>query len=317
MAGKDVVFIDANIYLDFFQSNGREFKRLIDSLLEIKSKIFFTEQIRDEIERNKLGVFLKSAKIYSNQAKVNKVFLPIHLDGVKEDDIQNWNSDREELTERIHRSNKRLTELIHSTAQNIMKSEDPISKKLDSLYEQSIKTSDFILEAEERKDLGNPPGKNNDPIGDQLHWIGLLDYLNEDDRVWIISKDKDYYYKLDKELFINPYLLNELVDIGVSDVICFDSLAAGLSSINGAEPISSLPSKEDLDKIIEEEQEINQLNSGSVDFPVSGSMQFGLTYLSEVKPNKCPRCGHPSSFQYIESGGYICGNCGANIHIVS
>ncbi len=50
------VFIDANIYVNFFDSNQSTLKALLDSLVEIKDSLFISSQIVDEVNRNKLDV---------------------------------------------------------------------------------------------------------------------------------------------------------------------------------------------------------------------------------------------------------------------
>ncbi|CAN1573482.1 PIN domain (DUF4935) [Flavobacteriaceae bacterium] len=74
-----ILFIDANIYLRFFDSNQKEFKKLLEELLKIKSNLFITNQIVNEIERNKLSVFEKSINNYKNKINIENVFLPEHF----------------------------------------------------------------------------------------------------------------------------------------------------------------------------------------------------------------------------------------------
>ena len=54
------IFIDANIYLSFFDNSKPELKKLLDSLVEIKNSLFIGSQIVDEVNRNKLNVAQRS-----------------------------------------------------------------------------------------------------------------------------------------------------------------------------------------------------------------------------------------------------------------
>ena len=42
-----------------------------------------------------------------------------------------------------------------------------------------------------RKELGNPPGKVNDPLGDQLNWTQVLENIEKVSALWIVSADND------------------------------------------------------------------------------------------------------------------------------
>lgn len=60
----NLIFIDTNIYLRFFDSNQKVFRNLLDELLKIKENIFISNQIVNEVNRNKLNVFEKSISNY-------------------------------------------------------------------------------------------------------------------------------------------------------------------------------------------------------------------------------------------------------------
>ncbi|GAA6769767.1 hypothetical protein [Flavobacterium sp. CGRL2] len=76
----NILYIDANIFLGFYNSNKPEFKKLLNSVIEVKQKIFFTEQFKNEIDRNKLNIFKHSIDNYIRQISITDISLPEHLD---------------------------------------------------------------------------------------------------------------------------------------------------------------------------------------------------------------------------------------------
>ena len=77
-----MIFIDANIYLEFYNSNRPEFKKLLKSLVELKDEILVTSKVVDEVYRNKLSVFGTSVSNTLANVSYKAVTLPSHLDSV-------------------------------------------------------------------------------------------------------------------------------------------------------------------------------------------------------------------------------------------
>ena len=65
---KDLIFIDTNSYLSFYQEKNTEFKKLLKSLKEIKEHIFIPKQIIYEVERNKYKLMDGSFGNIKNQS---------------------------------------------------------------------------------------------------------------------------------------------------------------------------------------------------------------------------------------------------------
>jgi len=251
------IFIDANIYLNFYDSNKAEFKKLLDSLLEIKDYIFVTSQIANEVRRNKLEVAKRSLVGHFDTTKITKVSLPRHFD-TEILKIQNWNQESHNLYSQQMQLREALKSLIHETLKTIMLSENQVSKVLEQLFDNALVASESEIQlARTRKELGNPPGKPNDPLGDQVSWEQFLGYFPNAENMWIITNDQDYFTTFDSKSYLNPFLYQELVSMnnGNSSIFCFNSLAEGLKHFKefSHDKIESLPSNEALDDISREE----------------------------------------------------------------
>jgi hypothetical protein len=254
---KNIVFIDSNIYLRFYDSNNAELLKLLDSLLEIKENIFVNLQITSEVSRNKLEVAHCSLSKYFKDANITKVILPKHFD-TETLQIRNWNQKSKDLYDEQDRIRKELKNLINETLDNIMLSGDKVSRVLDQLFEKAIAASDSEIQlARNRKELGNPPGKPNDPLGDQVTWEQFLKYSINAENIWIITNDNDYIINFEGNIYLNSFLYREIISIneGNPKVFCFNSLSEGLRHFQefSKEKIESLPSKEDLEAISREE----------------------------------------------------------------
>ena len=98
--------------------------------------------------------------------------------------------------------------------EQISRSEDEVSKALAPIFAKAVPHSQEELQrARERRELVNPPGKNTNPIGDQLTWEQILIRFQEKRRLWIISRDGDYGTVFDDKGFLNRFLYDELCNV--------------------------------------------------------------------------------------------------------
>jgi hypothetical protein len=200
MAGDVVVFIDANQYIKLYGLT--KGKRLLDLLESQKDYIFVTVQIVDEILRNKL----RSAQTFllANQIKGS---IPDHLLGLSDERTK-------ELRKIIQGAADELTELVTNALSKISRSEDEVSQRLRHLFENKVAAPSpcEMQRARDRKERGNPPGKPDDPLGDQITWEQLLTYCKGAKQVWIITEDQDYFIRHGKEPLLNSLLYRDLTD---------------------------------------------------------------------------------------------------------
>lgn len=255
------IFIDSNIYLNFFDSNKPELKKLLDSLLEIKESLFIGSQIVNEVNRNKLDVAHRSlSNHFNNLSNIKKTInLPEHLE-MESTNLQKWNSQSKEIYQKNQKLSKELEDIIHKTLEEIMCSSDKVSHTFRLLFEGALEASEHeILAGRYRREVGNPPGKPNDPLGDQVSWEQFKNCSRDSENIWIITKDTDYYTAFKNKRYLNSFLYDELVkantNIATPSIFCFETLAEGLKHFNenSLEKIDKLPTEEELKIITEEE----------------------------------------------------------------
>ena len=216
-----LVFLDANQYLYLYEAT--KGKKLLDSLMEQQDYIFVTMQVVEEVQRNKLRV---TAKLLS------KPFELLEVRGFSEETGGKLHTKLKNINQRIKKINAEVEQAAHQTLQRISRSEDKVSKALAALFSKAvIPTPEEIRRARDRKERGNPPGKEADPLGDQLTWEQLLSHYKGKSKIWIISRDRDYSTLHDGKIFLNPFLHEDLARLNQPppEVFCFDNLGEGLT----------------------------------------------------------------------------------------
>jgi hypothetical protein len=197
------LYVDANIYLGAYKTSDPAFHKHVRVLVEHARSVFVSQQIVDEVDRNKLKV---AADFVDEQLK--KLNLPkVSLPGFSA-----------ALTKTLKDLDRQVESLQISAGAEASKylvslasSQDATSKLLEPLFALARPPSEEVLRrARLRKERGNPPGKRSDPLGDQISWEQLLDLLQVGDCVHIVSKDKDYYIERRGVAFLDPLLEKEL-----------------------------------------------------------------------------------------------------------
>jgi predicted nucleic acid-binding protein len=277
-----VLFIDANIYIDFYRRNAKNYSSLLESIEKADRFIFVTNQIADEVRRNKVQIAGSSFEDFQSKLGISNFDLPEHL-LEDEDTFANWNRDRDNL----NKDERDLKEIFHDHTSEVLKkisrSEDKVSTVLESIFDQSVEPSDDHFErAKRRHTIGNPPGKPDDPVGDQISWIQLIDYINNENEssIWIITRDKDFFFEYNNECHINSFLYDDIESVvSDPDVFVFKRLSEGLNRFQDYEDIDleDLPEDEELEEIKREEESF-------------GSPGEGLRRYYSY-PEKCPKCG--------------------------
>ena len=255
---KAMLFIDANIYLQFYRTVTTT--NLVRSLCDFTDDIFVTQQIVNEVERNKLKVVYRllteSLGALPSPAKID---LPATLLGDELTDYLASQIERlKEAADRLCQSTETaivavLTQVSHST--------DAVSQMLKPVFEGAVAPSEEELErARLRRELGHPPGKGRDPLGDQVTWEQVLSRIESGSHAWVVSKDSDYLLSHNGHCVLDPRLHDDLVARGKSlaEVHPFDSLLLALTHYQQTTGRRSdaFPPEEESAAILEEERRI-------------------------------------------------------------
>ncbi len=264
-----MLFIDANIYLGFYRTVTTS--KLLRSLIDFKHDVLVTQQVVSEVERNKLKVvhrlLLESVESFPVMGRSN---LP--------DQLQN-----PELIERLERLQEAFDQLQESvesavvTALNqVSHSTDAVSQMLKPIFESAIPASEDELDrARMRRELGHPPGKGRDPLGDQLSWEQVLSRIEPGSHVWVVSKDSDFLLCHNRHCVLDPSLHDDLLSRGKSmaQIHPFDSLVETLKHYQQVTGLQSglFPAEEECERIAQEERRIEEVWKKQRNFAPGGT----------------------------------------------
>lgn len=230
MSGDDsLLFIDANKYLDLYRID--KGKKLLAPLGEQVNYIFVTQQVFNEVQRNKIQAAAEFLRKKFKELKFETFNLPDHLSSTSIDQRKDILQQMKEINQKIKKVNTEVDALALSIIEQISRSEDEVSKALSPIFANAVRHSPEELQrARDRRELGNPPGKSTDPIGDQLTWEQILTHFKGKKRLWIISRDSDYGTVYANKGFLNCFLYDELCSIASEpEVYLFEDMVEGIN----------------------------------------------------------------------------------------
>lgn len=226
MSVKGLLFIDANQYLYLYgtPSGGK----LLSLLQEYREHILVTTQIVAEVDRCKVRLTASFLTDHLEKLERNRMAVPVHLLSTADKRVVNL----QQHCQDAKKTAREFKELTHELLNQVSQSRDEVSKALADVFSQAVAPNEGELDrARKQKERGNPPGKQNSPLGDQVSWEQLLSRCKDKPQLWIISKDSDYGTVHERKMFLNAALYKELAQIYESEptVHCFDSLSVGLN----------------------------------------------------------------------------------------
>lgn len=196
------LYIDTNAYLTFFHLTSddlEELKKLIQLLEKGVLILHLPEQTFDEFYRNREVKIADALKRFKED-KLNNQFPQISKDY----------PEYEKIKSAIKEFDKNKSQLLNKLLEDIFKNNLNADKVIEELFSKSTihKTDlELIQTSRIRFDLGRPPGKNKS-YGDAINWETLLENVPNNEDLFFVSDDKDYYSEIDSSYF-NNYLLNE------------------------------------------------------------------------------------------------------------
>lgn len=212
------LFIDTNVYLSFYHFSNddlEELNKLSVAIDNKKIKLFITEHAISEYKRNRDAKIADALKRFVEQ-KAPTQFPQICKEYKEFDDLRKCLSAYEVYKSRILTSLK--SDIEHRTL-----GADKIILDLFSRATTIPLKDEYFDKALRRHQLGNPPGKK-DSIGDAVNWTCLASAVPENEEMFFISNDKDYFSVLAEE---NPchFLVDEWKTQKGSEIWFYRSLS--------------------------------------------------------------------------------------------
>ncbi|MDD5140654.1 MAG: PIN domain-containing protein [Verrucomicrobiales bacterium] len=205
-----LIFIDTNIFLDFYRSQTDAGLSLLRRAEGIPDKLITTFQVEMEFKKNRQEVIVESINALKPPTDIARpaIFSDAKTFQLLQRDISN--------------AKKRVARLKHSLKQALAKptTHDQVYRIVQRLLTNE---TNFNL-AQNNKErfrirrkalrrflLGHPPRKKNDTsIGDAINWEWIVHCAqNSNAEIIIVSRDSDYGVTLEKESFLNDSLAQE------------------------------------------------------------------------------------------------------------
>ena len=189
------LYIDANIFLDFFHLTStdiEELRKLIALIEEGKITLYLPEQTCEEISRNREAKISDALEKFKKDTDAFRVNFPAFTKSYGE---------FEEIRALLKDANKKHSSLYKKALEVVESGEldaDKLISDLIKVAEFSTTTPQIFDRAIKRFRKGNPPGKDKNTVGDELNWETLKEVVPEGNDLYLVSKDRDYKSALGK-----------------------------------------------------------------------------------------------------------------------
>jgi len=210
---KKLLFVDSNIYLDFYRVRTEAGLSLLDHLDAIPEKLIVTSQIEMEFKKHRQGAILETITSLKPMPQMPRPGLLS-----KDKSMQGLQTDLKNTQKRIKTVKARLRRVLKDPIKHdpVYKVAQRIFTKDDDLNLTRAKADRRIIRrrALRRFLSGYPPRKKNDTsIGDAFNWEWIVEVCKRQKaNVHIVSRDSDYGCQMADEAFINDWLLQEFRD---------------------------------------------------------------------------------------------------------
>lgn len=210
-----LLFVDTNIWLDFYRSKTEAGLTLLNHLDSIKDKLIVTFQVEMEFKKNRQRVLLEAF----NELKVpSPTPIPRIFSNAKAATTIDISQKR--VKTKVEHLRKRIIAILEkpTTSDEVYKACQRCFHKEDRLSltrEHPLKNA--IRRRAMRRFLhGCPPRKSNDTsFGDGINWEWIIECAQSDsarNEIHIVSRDADYGASFEKTPYVNDHLLHEFKD---------------------------------------------------------------------------------------------------------
>jgi hypothetical protein len=196
------LFIDTNIFLDFYHLSGADIEELhkLTALLESGDlRLYVPRQLCEEFKRN------RDSKIKDAMAEFQKAKFKISFPA-----FCKLYPEYNDLQEMLRAANTKHAELYQKAMDDVNAGALKADAVINELFSMAkiIETSNVIFEkALHRFRMGNPPGKKKVTMGDEVNWEALMESVPNIEDFHLVSGDSDYAAAMDADKFSS--FLNE------------------------------------------------------------------------------------------------------------
>lgn len=210
MAIKKLLFIDTNIWLDFYRASAGPGLRLLEHVESIGSRLIASYQLEMEYKTNRQAVIKMALGLLKSPPAIERpgIFSDAKALAALERNIRDASNRLDVLRRRLQRAfkNPSTCDPVYKACQRLFHQRSPLVLTRDNECKYTIRRK-----AMRRFFHGCPPRKNGDnSFGDAFHWEWMLDCaVRENAELVIVSRDSDFGVQLDGHSYVNDHLRHE------------------------------------------------------------------------------------------------------------
>ncbi len=243
--------LDANVYLYFYNyplSDLKNLEKMLDFIDSGNLNLILTKQIVNEYNRNRESVIQEILNSTSNSKL--EFSAPKILDNYHE---------YKEIKRLLKKANNQKSELIKIMSQDINDRKFHADILIDKLFKVANHFEYRYVDidnAKQRSELGDPPGKKGS-IGDAVNWVLLLENMENEKDLYLVSEDGDFASKIDNKN-LSDFLKFEWEDKKKSKIFFYKSFNDFVKEIY---PTIELKNEQEIEKLIEKLENSSSFNS--------------------------------------------------------
>jgi hypothetical protein len=211
MAGiKKLLFVDTNIWLDFYRARTEAGLSLLKHLEQVADKIIVTSQLEMEFKKNRQAAMIEGMQELKPAQALAR---PGLFSDTKE--MRAIHSGQKKAETRVKKLKARYVKALASPAE-----QDPVYKICQRIFHKEdplVLTREMPIRklirrrALRRFLLGCPPRKRNDTsMGDAFNWEWMVECaISQNAELVIVSRDADYGVVFENEAYVNDHLKQE------------------------------------------------------------------------------------------------------------
>lgn len=217
------LFVDTNVWLSFFAYSNddiAQLSKLTDLISNGTLKLYVPEQVAHEFTRNREVKLAESIKEFTKNSI--KAAVPRFLIGLPEakayDDL-------------LDATLKAKNDLVQKAKDGAISRSFAVDELVANVFAAATigdVTPEMIDNARLRRDIGNPPGKNNS-LGDQINWEYLLATVPQNSTLHVVSRDGDFQSAM-KNGHPHHYLCDEWKDVNKGELMLHTELKPFLNA---------------------------------------------------------------------------------------
>jgi hypothetical protein len=213
MAIPNLLFVDANIWLDFYRVRNDTGLRLLEHAEALSESLIVTYQLENEYKRNRQAALFEGMQELKAPQQIPHpgIFSDASAAKIMARNVREAEKRVKKLRDRVVKALKdpAAHDPVYQSCQRLFQKTDDLTLRRDNPLRRIIRRKAF------RRFLhGCPPRKRNDTsIGDAFNWEWMVHCATERTAgLVIVTRDSDYGLTIDKESFVNDALRQEFSD---------------------------------------------------------------------------------------------------------